>query len=389
MEKPLAYGRGSDQSRDRKGVVDSKGRKYLAYFCAWTVVGLFNFSRDLTRRLYLHESTRWQGLLATWMVGMYICAALTPAILWLGRRWPIERRGWLRRVALHVLFSILFAVVELALEAVVYARFGLLGEQIRNSFWLAFPALMVVGFHGNVMTYWVVLGIQHGWRYYRSYQDRELHAAELQAQVVQAQLSALKVQLQPHFLFNTLNAIIVLVRQRKSHEAEETLARFSDLLRCVLEDVEAQEVPLRRELEYLRLYLSIEQVRFSDRLRVEIVADPHVLEAAVPHMSLQPIVENAVRHGIGQRALAGAIELRAFRVNGSLQVRVQDDGPGFPAGGDTAGQGIGLSNTRARLQRLYGEGARLTTENSDSGGAVVTMVLPFRELYAANDLDRR
>jgi len=353
-------------------------RRYAAYFFGWTVIGLFNFSRDLTRRLYLHEPTRWQQLLVSWMVGMYISAALTPAILWLGRRWPIERRLWLRRVGLHVLFSIVFAVVELALEAIVFARFGLLSAALTSSFWVAFPALIVAGFHGNVITYWVILGIQSGWRYYQEYQDRELRSAELESQVIRAQLSALKVQLQPHFLFNTLNAIMVLVRQQKVPEAEETLARFSDLLRCVLEDVEAQEVPLRRELEYLRLYLGIEQVRFSDRLRVEIQADAPVLEAAVPHMGLQPIVENALRHGIGQRASAGTIRVSAARVNGTLEVRVQDDGPGF--GGAAAGQGIGLANTKARLHRLYGDGARLTTANRDGGGAVVTMVLPYREL---------
>ena len=369
-------------------VAQADWRRYAAYFFAWTLVGFFNFSRDLTRSLYLHQSTNWPELLVSWMVGMYICAALTPAILWGGRRWPIERFHWPRRIALHIFFSLLFSIGELALEALVLPRLGLLASTLKGSFRVAFPALLVVGFHGNVISYWVVLGIQSGWRYYRIYQERELHSAELKTQVVRAQLSALKAQLQPHFLFNTLNAIMVLVRQRKTREAEETLARFSDLLRCVLEDVDAQEVPLRRELEYLRLYLSIEQVRFSDRLRVEILADPPALEAAVPHMGLQPIVENALRHGIGQRVSAGTIQLRATQTDGVLQVRVQDDGPGFPAAGLAAGGGIGLSNTRARLHRLYGDQARLVTENADRGGAVVTMILPYRELYAAHDPDR-
>ena len=146
---------------------------------------------------------------------------------------------------------------------------------------------------------------------------------------MQAQLGVLKTQLQPHFLFNTLNAIMVLVRQQKAGQAEQMLAHLSDLLRCVLEDVESQEVPLRRELEYLQLYLSIEEVRFQDRLRVEITADPRLLDAAVPQMALQPIVENAIRHGIGRSSAAGRIQINAIRVNGSLEIKVKDDGPGL------------------------------------------------------------
>jgi len=155
------------------------------------------------------------------------------------------------------------------------------------------------------------------------------------------------------------------------------LDRLSDLLRYVLEDVEAQETPLRRELEYVQLYLSIEQVRFRDRLRIEISADPAVLEAAVPHMGLQPILENAVRHGIGRSSAAGRIEISAVRVNDTLQIQVHDDGPGLaPPRAGRAG-GIGLANTRARLRQLYGDLAQLRLEDSPEGGAVATMVLPY------------
>jgi LytS/YehU family sensor histidine kinase len=181
--------------------------------------------------------------------------------------------------------------------------------------------------------------------------------------------------LQPHFLFNTLNAIVVLVRQQKGRQAEETLARFSDLLRAVLADMEAQEVTLARELEYLRLYLSIEQLRFSDRLHIDIDVDPDLLDAAVPHMGLQPLVENAIRHGIGPRATPGAIVIRARRVGDALHVTVRDDGPGFRAAGsppspEKGGMGLGL-------KQLYGDAAELRTENGAQGGAQVTMVLPF------------
>ena len=205
----------------------------------------------------------------------------------------------------------------------------------------------------------------------------DLRASQLETQVAQARLGALKAQLQPHFLFNTLNAIVVLVRQQKGQQAEETLSRFSDLLRAVLADMDAQEVTLARELEYLKLYLSIEQLRFSDRLRVEFDVDPELLDAAVPHMALQPLVENSIRHGVGQLATPGVISIRASRIGDSLHVVVQDDGPGFAAQGAGGGLKLGLANTRARLKQLYGEASELRTESGPSGGAIVTMVLPF------------
>ncbi len=350
-------------------------RRYLAYFFAWTAFGLFNFSRELTRRLYMHEPTQWRGTLASWMVGVYILGALTLAVLWLGRRWPIERQSWRGRVPLHLAFSIVFSALELALETVAFIQLGLM----KQSFLIGFPTLMVAGLHANIITYWAVLGIQSGFRYYRGFQERELHASELKAQLVRAQLSALKMQLQPHFLFNTLNAIMVLVRQQRGRLAEEMLARLSDLLRCVLEDVEAQEISLRKELEHVRLYLSIEQVRFQDRLGIEISADDTALDGAVPHMGLQPILENAVRHGIGRIAAAGSIRISASRTDEILVIRVADDGPGLGAADLSEGRGIGLANTRARLLQLYGDAASLKVENGERG-VVATMTLPYREL---------
>jgi two-component system LytT family sensor kinase len=163
------------------------------------------------------------------------------------------------------------------------------------------------------------------------------------------------------------------------------LARLGDLLRCVLEDVEAHEVPLRRELEYLQLYLSIEQVRFQDRLQIQISADAAILDAAVPHMGLQPIVENAIRHGIGRSSAAGKIRISASRVNEMLELKVQDDGPGLLNG--SQGLGIGLPNTRARLKQLYGNAARLTVENDAQSGAVATMVLPYHLTSGISELE--
>ncbi len=400
-----------------------KIRPWVFYFLAWTLVGLIYFAQNVTRRFYWEDPNPWQDL-RYWSANIYISALLTPLIVWAGRRWPLERQQIGRLLALHFALSIAWALSRLSLEAAFHLTW--------NEFWPIQPPvtfkseislLFIFGFHTAVVAYWVVLSIQTAIRNESLVQERaqaalrsDLRASQLETQVAQARLGALKAQLQPHFLFNTLNAIVVLVRQQKGQQAEETLARFSDLLRAVLADMDAQEVTLQRELEYLRLYLSIEQLRFSDRLRVDIDVDPELLDAAVPHMALQPIVENAIRHGIGARASPGVIRIHAKRVahasGDRLHITVHDDGPGFnPAigvreglsglsgNGDRrespairprnpdnpsltppVGMGLGLANTRARLKQLYGEGAELRAESPAGGGALVTLVLPFREI---------
>jgi sensor histidine kinase YesM len=366
-------------------------RTYAWYFLIWTVIGLFFFSQAVTQKLVAHEPTPWWHYLVSWLVGVYLWALLTPFIVWLADRFPIERRNWLRRIFAHLLISVGISLAQLAVEAAILHRIGVF-PTFMTGFVPAYFFLLIIGFHQGVVTYFTVLGIRYGIRYYRRYQEREqqalrleLNTSELKRQLAHAQLGALKMQLQPHFLFNTLNAIMVLVRQHKGREAEEMLARLSDLLRCVLEDVEAQEVPLRRELEYLQLYLSIEQVRFPDRLRAEISADTSILDAAVPQMGLQPIVENAIRHGIGQSSSAGRIHIRAARQNDTLVIAVEDDGPGLVNETLSQGGGIGLANTRARLRQLYGEAAQLRVENGEQRGAVVTMTLPYHAALGASE----
>jgi two-component system, LytTR family, sensor kinase len=360
-------------------------RNYPLYFLLWTVLGLFYFSQGLTQRLVSHDPTPWWHYLLAWLLGVYIWALLTPAILWLGRQFPLERSDWLRPAAIHFLLSAGFSLFQLVLESALYPRLHLFPSVMKDSRG-ALGQLLVRGFHGGVFDYWLVLGVQWGVLYYHRYQERsqealryELQASELESQLMSAQLTALKMQLQPHFLFNTLNAITVLVRQKKSRNAEQMLGHLGDLLRGVLEDVNAQEVSLRRELEYLQLYLSIEQVRFADRLCVEVSVDPATQDASVPQLILQPIVENAIRHGIERSSSAGRILISAAKINGAVEVRVQDDGPGLATTYPSDNQGIGLANTRERLRQLYGDEARLEIENFSGGGAVVTMKFPFHD----------
>jgi signal transduction histidine kinase len=353
------------------------------YLLAWTLVGLVYFAQNVTRRFYWDDPHPWQDL-RYWMVNIYLSALFTPLIVWAGRRWPLEA-PWTRVLALHVVLSLLWAITKLTGEALFHlAWYEVWPAEPRIPVGSEFQLVFLFGLHTSVVAYWVVLSIQAAIRNHQRYRERseaalrsDLRASQLETQVAQARLGALKAQLQPHFLFNTLNAIVVLVRQQKGQQAEETLARFSDLLRAVLADMDAQEVTLAHELEYLRLYLKIEQVRFSDRLRVEIDVDADLLDAAVPHMALQPVVENAIRHGIGKRAEGGLIRIRAFRTGDSLHLEVADEGPGFTQGGTDGGMGLGLANTRARLRQLYGEAAELRMAGGAGGGAVVTLVLPF------------
>ena len=323
-----------------------------------------------------------------------LSAALTLVILWLGTVFPLEKRVWARRVSLHVFFSLCFGVVRTGLEAVVYSHLS--AGWGPDYAWAqspgnAFTVLMVFAFHQALIAYWFILVLHTAVRYHEKFQERaeaalrlELNASELRAQVTKAQLGALKMQLQPHFLFNTLNAIMGMVRTGEVQQAERALSRFSDLLRAVLDDMDAQEVTLERELTYLRLYLSIEQMRFSDRLVVRIEADPDVLDAAVPHMGLQPVAENAVRHGIGCRVAGGSIDVRASRVGSRLHITVRDTGGGARVG-SPAGRGLGLSNLRARLKQLHGAEGELRIECTDSGAAV-EVIVPYRRLAAVTEL---
>jgi LytS/YehU family sensor histidine kinase len=230
----------------------------------------------------------------------------------------------------------------------------------------------------NLAVYGVILGAARLFAYYERTRERELRASQLEGQLARAQLRALEMQLRPHFLFNTLNAVSELIHT-DPRAADRMVARLGDMLRATLEGEGDGEVSLRRELEYLDRYLDIERMRFRDTLRVDVETDPEALDAAVPGLILQPIVENALRHGVGSRPGPGRIEIHAARENGRLVIHVRDDGPGLPNGTPPAeGTGIGLDNTRARIEQLYGPEARLELRNAEAGGAEVSLSIPFR-----------
>jgi sensor histidine kinase YesM len=252
-----------------------------------------------------------------------------------------------------------------------------------NSF-RAEQAIFVSKFHSDALTCWTLFAIRHGIEYYRRYRQRELKASQLEAKLALAQLEVLKMQLQPHFLFNTLHAISTLM-YRDVEGADRMVSRLSDFLRLTLDSAGVQEVALRREMEYLDKYLEIEQVRFGDRLVVGRAIDPEALDLLVPNLVLQPLVENAVRHGIAPRAAGGRIQVTAHVQGGSLAIEVLDDGDGAA----DIREGVGLSNTRARLDQLYGAAARMQLGNADGGGFSACLTLPAHTEALHASADRR
>jgi two-component sensor histidine kinase len=362
-------------------------RSVLAVWLAWTAAAVFFITRESAMRIYRGERVPWVPIVIGWLVSMYIWAAFTPAILWAGRRWPIdgERRDRWRHVAVHAGLSALCSIAAAGIEAVALFALGTAPPvhgppSVRR---LAIE-LLTYSFHAGVIQYWAIVAVHAVIRSRKRALELRVSGAELARQLTASQLSALKMQLQPHFLFNTLGAIMVLVQQGKKRDAEAMLARLSDLLRLVVDEVHKQEVPLWRELEFLERYLSIEEVRFQDRLRVRMDTEPHLSDALVPHMVLQPIVENAIRHGLGQSEEAVGIDIRARRQNGQLLLTVADDGPGLA---DTAlsRKGVGLTNTETRLAALYGTAGLLQVERQTPRGVRVTVAVPFHREEAECD----
>jgi two-component system LytT family sensor kinase len=337
----------------------------------WALVGLF-FSSQIyfyflgtPKQMSLPSAVAWQ------MTAIVINALSTPLVLWLARRYRVERQTWKRSVPVHLLAGFAICAVWAAYHIVLDVYFN--GHFDRFE-WRNLHRIVFLNIDRELLVYWIIVVVSHAVGYYQRYREGELRAS-------QAQLQALKMQLHPHFLFNALHSISALVHSDPD-AADKMIARLGDFLRLTLDSAAAQEVPLRQELEFLNCYLDIERTRFRDRLTTEIHADPQVLDCVVPNLILQPIVENAIRHGVSQRAASGHVEVRATRAGQLLRLEVRDNGRGLPEGADAVrgkqgGGGVGLANTRARLQQLYGGAYRFELSNAPEGGAVVTLEIPM------------
>lgn len=308
--------------------------------------------------------------------------AATPAIAWLSGRLPLRRQTLPRVITTHLLLA--------AMAGALYAQ---LLSWITAAGWVPAPdagtgpvANWGIRFQVGLFTYVFILSWCYVHEYFTSLRARELAVARLETELARSQLRALKAQLQPHFLFNTLHAVTVLIRHDRD-AAIRTVMHLSDLLRMVLLDADRQEVPLERELRFVRLYLEVEQTRFRDRLEVVWDVAPGLGRAAVPPLLLQPLVENALKHGLGARASGGSVAIAASTTNGTLTLRVTDDGPGLRAGADQTGTGIGLSSIRGRLEKLFGPRHRFALEDAPGGGVSALVEIPYRPLDAVEDAD--
>lgn len=328
--------------------------------------------------MYVAEQREVDGIaLALWQIPAWLVfVPATYLVLWLGRRLAPSRERWLVPGLVHLAVATALALIHSLVHVVVSKAVG-------PEAWRAFPfggmlfGIFLARYHIALMIHGGILGIAMALDFQRKFRERELLASRLQAQLAQAQLQALKMQLHPHFLFNTLNAISVSVRKGANDQAVRMLAGLSDLLRIALENSGTQEVSLRQELDFLERYLALQQIRFRDRLQVHLEVAPETLDARVPNLILQPLVENAIRHGISRDSAAGRIEIRSRCENGSLRVEVLDDGPGFDDRAEPL-EGVGIRNTRQRLSQLYGDGGRLTLANGGGRGARVVLEIPYR-----------
>lgn len=343
-------------------------------FGAWTAYGVVQAAEMFISFQIRGASIAWWQPLLAQLPQSLVWALVTPGIIWLGRRFPIVDRRWPQHVALHLAVCLSFVF----LQDVVYAFHvsNVIPSTAPRGVMALALQLFIVWALSDGLLYWMVLVVSYAVDSYRRFRERELAASQLETQLVQADLQALKMQLQPHFLYNALHTIGSLVRTGDRENAVRVVAGLGGLLRLVLDHAAQQEVPLKQELDFIRSYLEIEQIRFRDRLQVTIHAEPDVLDAKVPHLILQPLVENAIRHGIAPHLFASKVTVAARRANGRLELLVRDDGPGTGVG-DTARPGIGLSNTRARLTRLYGDDFGLAVENAAGGGLEARIELPF------------
>jgi signal transduction histidine kinase len=343
----------------------------------FTLQGYFTSFRS-AKPVYFSDSLYLQ---MTWS---YLWALATPLVLWAASRLPIERNNWVRSSLLHIPISIVLSGIITALGYVVVWLYW--DWSAGKPFSFERMGRFVVGNFSEGIGIYLLIGLMsYAFSYYRRYREGQLRTLQLEAQLSQAQLQALKMQLHPHFLFNTLHSISALLN-KDTEAARKMITRLGDFLRLTLENSGSQEVTLQQEMEFLSCYLEIERIRFQNRLITRMDVAQPTLVAKVPNLILQPIVENAIRHGIAPRSTPGLIEIEAKQRNGTLRIQVRDNGPGLSKHRTSDvlfKKGLGLANTESRLERLYGAAHLFDLSNNPDGGLIVTLEIPFHKDGAA------
>ena len=348
-------------------------------FCAWTLLGLSFALGTYLGALQDGVHISWKRAVSGYLADFYLWGMLSPLIFKMASRYELRAR-FPRNLLIHVCLSIALSFVVLSAASPLVWYFGYV-NLVRNPtlavLWRN-NAFSIYYFHQGLTIYWTTLVVAHALHYYRGLREGEAKAGQLATQLARAQLQALKMQIHPHFLFNTLNSIAALLH-KDVEAADRMIARLGDFLRLTLKRSDAQTIEFAQELEFLRCYLDIERTRFEDRLFVEMEVEPQSLNVMVPNLILQPIVENAIRHGVARQTISGHITIRAFKKKDRLIVQVEDNGPGLRTNPNGTNSGIGLSNTRARLEQFYGEDYGFEIANSADRGVIVTLEIPAVE----------
>ena len=344
----------------------------------WVFVSLLSVGPSYLHYLAERQPVPWSRLFSE-MTGWYLWVLVFPLILWAARRFPLDGRTWRTSLPIHLLIgsvvAVLYGVLVLLKNQAIFI--ALTGDTDPHLLSLV-PGYLIGGFQFYLLIYSMLAAMVFAVDYYRMYRERELRAIELEGRLSKAHLQMLKMQLEPHFLFNTLNAISALLH-REPEKADRMVGLLGDFLRASLHGSNRQETALRQELELLEHYLEIEEVRFGDRLTVNWDIQQGALQASVPALLLQPLIENSIRHGIDAQDGKLTIEIAARRGGDRLEIQVTDNGPGFPEPTETVlSRGIGISNTVARLRRLYNDEHTFELRNRETGGAVVSISIPLR-----------
>jgi len=345
-------------------------------FCVWTLLG---FSFALGSYLGARQENvqlSWRRTITGYLADFYLWGILSPFIFKLARRFEL-REHFPRNLLIHIAVSVVFSFVVLSAAAPLSWYFGS-PNLVRNPTLLILwrnNAFSIYYFHQGLTIYWATLAVAHALHYYRGLREGEARTGQLAAQLAQAQLQALKMQIHPHFLFNTLNSIAALLH-KDVEAADKMIARLGDFLRLTLKRSDTQTVDLGQELDFLKCYLDIEHIRFQDRLTVDMEVEPDTLDVMIPNLILQPIVENAVRHGVARQTVPGHITIRALKKSNRLIVQIEDNGPGLKIDPNGDSSGIGLNNTRARLRQFYGTDYDFKIANSKNTGVIVTLEIP-------------
>jgi two-component system LytT family sensor kinase len=329
----------------------------------------------------LGQPTSWQTMTVRLTTMWLIYPLLIPLAFFLARRFPLDLPTWRRSLVVHFATILLLATVHSLIVGVVIPLIPsdpIRRANLRMPFRAELVRFMRIQLPTDFLAYGALVGFFYASQYYSDREEWELTAAQLQASLSEARLRTLQSQLNPHFLFNTLNAVSVLAMKGEQRAVVDMLARLSDLLRVALDETRPQQVPLEAELAFVDRYLDIQRIRFGDRLSIHQDVAPEALSALVPSMLLQPLVENAIKYGISTECGPGSVGIHVARSNGTLELRVTDSGPGFQS--TTPGarpNGIGLRNTEARLAQLYGSAQHVEYSHAPGGGASVTISMPF------------